>query len=316
MDKLNKSKKILISVVVVVLLLITTLTMYTLYLSSKVQKHTISKNDTDLGISKEFKEKIDSNPDIKNITNIALFGVDSPDDKNENGRSDSIMILTVDNVHNKLKLTSIMRDSYVNISNHGMDKINHAYSFGGPELAINTLNSNFDLNITDYAMVNFSTLPQIIDKLGGVDINIKDYEIPSLSTYGIYSPGEYTLNGEQALTYCRIRYNGNGDYERTERHRAVLNSLFEKFKEQNVADYMSLADTILPLVKTSLSTTEIIKTGEIILTSGMKNLEQERFPTDEYSSGKIIDDVFYLTFDEENVKDQIHKYIFEDIKPK
>ena len=226
------------------------------------------------------------------------------------------MILTIDNVHNKLKLTSIMRDSYVNISNHGMDKINHAYSFGGPELAINTLNSNFDLNINDYAMVNFSTLPQIIDKLGGVDINIKDYEIPSLSTYGIYSPGEYTLNGEQALTYCRIRYDGNGDYERTERHRAVLNSLFEKFKEQNVADYMSLADTLLPLVKTSLSTTEIIKTGTIILTSGMKNLEQERFPTDEYSSGEIIDDVFYLTFDKENVKDQIHKYIFEDIKPK
>ena len=316
MDKLNKSKKILISVIVVVLLLITTLTMYTLYLSNKVQKHNISKNDTDLGISKEFKEKIDSNPDIKNITNIALFGVDSPDDKNENGRSDSIMILTIDNVHNKLKLTSIMRDSYVNISNHGMDKINHAYSFGGPELAINTLNSNFDLNINDYAMVNFSTLPEIIDKLGGVDINIKDYEIPSLSTYGIYSPGEYTLNGEQALTYCRIRYDGNGDYERTERHRAVLNSLFEKFKEQNVADYMSLADTILPLVKTSLSTTEIIKTGTVILTSGMKNLEQERFPTDEYSSGEIIDDVFYLTFDKENVKDQIHKYIFEDIKPK
>ena len=316
MDKLNKSKKILISIIVVVLLIITTLTMYTLYLSNKVQKHNISKNDTDLGISKEFKEKIDSNPDIKNITNIALFGVDSPDDKNENGRSDSIMILTIDNVHNKLKLTSIMRDSYVNISNHGMDKINHAYSFGGPELAINTLNSNFDLNINDYAMVNFSTLPQIIDKLGGVDINIKDYEIPSLSTYGIYSPGKYTLNGEQALTYCRIRYDGNGDYERTERHRAVLNSLFEKFKEQNVADYMSLADTILPLVKTSLSTTEIIKTGTIILTSGMKNLEQERFPTDEYSSGEIIDDVFYLTFDKENVKDQIHKYIFEDIKPK
>lgn len=316
MDKLNKSKKILISVIVVVLLLITTLTMYTLYLSNKVQKHNISKNDTDLGISKEFKEKIDSNPNIKNITNIALFGVDSPDDKNENGRSDSIMILTIDNVHNKLKLTSIMRDSYVNISNHGMDKINHAYSFGGPELAINTLNSNFDLNINDYAMVNFSTLPQIIDKLGGVDINIKDYEIPSLSTYGIYSPGKYTLNGEQALTYCRIRYDGNGDYERTERHRAVLNSLFEKFKEQNVAAYMSLADTILPLVKTSLSTTEIIKTGTIILTSGMKNLEQERFPTDEYSSGEIIDDVFYLTFDKENVKDQIHKYIFEDIKPK
>lgn len=316
MDKSNKSKKILISIIVVVLLIITTLTMYTLYLSNKVQKHNISKNDTDLGISKEFKEKIDSNPDIKNITNIALFGVDSPDDKNENGRSDSIMILTIDNVHNKLKLTSIMRDSYVNISNHGMDKINHAYSFGGPELAINTLNSNFDLNINDYAMVNFSTLPQIIDKLGGVDINIKDYEIPSLSTYGIYSPGKYTLNGEQALTYCRIRYDGNGDYERTERHRAVLNSLFEKFKEQNVADYMSLADTILPLVKTSLSTTEIIKTGTIILTSGMKNLEQERFPTDEYSSGEIIDDVFYLTFDKENVKDQIHKYIFEDIKPK
>lgn len=282
---------------------------------NKVEKDNISKDEKDLGISKETQDKIDKIPESQKITNIALFGVDAPESQAEGGRSDSIMIVTIDQVHNKLKLTSIMRDSYVNIDGHGMDKINHAYAFGGPQLAINTLNSNFDLNISDYAMVNFSTLPQVVDALGGVEITIKDYEVAALNKVGIYSAGAQTLNGTQALAYCRIRYSGNGDYERTERHRTVLNALFAKLTQQSVSDYVSLTNTVLPLIKTSLSNSEIIKIGTSVLSSGITNLEQERFPLDEYSSGQIIDGIYYLTFDEETTKNQIHKYIFEDIKP-
>ncbi|MDZ7548740.1 LCP family protein, partial [Clostridium perfringens] len=136
------------------------------------------------------------------------------------GRSDSIMILTLDSVHNKLKLTSIMRDSYVNIPGRGLDKINHAYAFGGPELAVRTLNENFDLNIKEFMAVDFTSLPTIIDKLGGVTINIIPEEISHIP--GITSAGNQVLNGKQALAYSRIRYASGGDYKRTERQRTVV----------------------------------------------------------------------------------------------
>ena len=125
-----------------------------------------------------------------------------------------------------------MRDSYVNIDGRGMDKINHAYAFGGPQLAVKTINSNYKLNIKDYVAVNFSTLPKLVDAVGGVDINIKDYELSELRDFGINSTGLQRLDGEQALMYARIRFVGNGDYERTERHRTILNSVFNKLMKQ------------------------------------------------------------------------------------
>ena len=120
----------------------------------------VEVDKSDLQISQEITNSYNKSDKIKNI---ALFGVDAPDD--ENGRSDSIMIVTIDPAHEKLKLTSIMRDSYVNIPGYGLDKISHAYAFGGPQLAIKTLNENFGLNITNFMTVNFSSLPIIIDTL-------------------------------------------------------------------------------------------------------------------------------------------------------
>lgn len=110
-----------------------------------------------------------------NIKNIALFGVDSSD--GGYGRSDSILILTIDKINNELKLSSIMRDSYVYIPGYGNDKITHAYAYGGPQLAIKTLNENFNLDIEDFATVDFESFPKIIDALGGIDINITQEEI-------------------------------------------------------------------------------------------------------------------------------------------
>lgn len=316
---MKKSTKVIISVFSIIVVMVVLAGAYGMSLLSKVSKDTISKNNADLGISDEIQKKIDDVPKSEEIVNIALFGVDAPE--NQAGRSDAIMILTIDNAHDKLKLTSIMRDSYVNIDGHGMDKINHAYAFGGPQLAIKTLNSNFDLNIKDYAMVNFSTLPKVIDAMGGVKINVKDYEVNEINkgsgkSTKISSPGTYTLTGEQALAYSRIRYKGNGDYERTERQRAVLSALFTQLQKQGVSKYVSLTKTLLPMIKTSLSNGDIIKTGTSILSSGMKNLEQERFPLDEFSKGKKINGIYYLTFNSTATKEQIHKYIFEDVKAK
>ncbi|MGM9972773.1 MAG: LCP family protein [Clostridiaceae bacterium] len=271
-------------------------------LLNKTQKTDIPTDDTSLGIKEEAAEK-----DKKDITTIALFGVDAEDGKK--GRSDAIMLLTLDNENKNIKLASIMRDSYVNIPDRGMDKINHAYAFGGPELSLKTINSNYGLNIRDYATVNFSTLPNIIDILGGVYIDVKDYEVKHIP--GVNSPGLQTLNGEEALAYSRIRYSGNGDYERTERQRTVLNSLFNKMATLSVTEVPKYLGKILPFVETSLSNSEILSLATTTFTINNFNLNQARFPEDELSHGEMINGVWYLKFDIEETAKHLQSFIYE-----
>lgn len=276
------------------------------HLFNKIEKIEIDKSD--VGIKDEVEEKLSAYSD--SVINIALFGIDAED--GGVGRSDSIIIATIDTTHKKLKLTSIMRDSYVTIEGHGDDKINHAYAFGGPQLAIKTLNENFDLNIDDFVAVNFTTLPKIIDMLGGVTIDITSEEVSHIP--GIDTAGTYTLTGEQALAYSRIRYASGGDYVRTDRQRTVLSKVFEKVLSINFTQYPSLLSEILPMVQTNLDYSEILNLGNEVLKMGVTTLEQERFPRDGYCEGKMIDKIYYLTFDKENTVQQLHDYIFEDIK--
>ena len=292
---------------------------YIIGILSKMEKTKL--NTEDLGI---IEEEFDQYKNANKITNIALFGVDSV--SGEGGRSDSIMVATVDPVHKKLKITSIMRDSYVYIDGYGQDKINHSYAYGGPELAIKTINENFGLNIKNYATVDFSSLPVIIDLLGGIDIEITNEEIEYINEYinhlnyiegksssNIYSAGIQHLDGIQALAYSRIRYTAGGDYERTQRHRTVLNALFNKILSSPVTSYPALLNDLLPYVETSLSTTEILSLATEVASIG-KNLEQDRFPRDGYAEGANIDGVYYLTFDVETAKQQMREYIFNDIR--
>src|SRR5699024_9711213 len=140
--------------------------------------------------------------------NIALFGLDKGQD-GEGSRSDSIMIASVDKHHKKIKLTSIMRDTYVEIEDRGMDKIGHAYAFGGPELAMKTINQNFNMNIRDFVSIDFSGFQKIIDAIGGVEIDVKPNEVSHVKIDG---SGLQTLSGEQALAYSRLIKTDNVDY--------------------------------------------------------------------------------------------------------
>lgn len=258
----------------------------------------------------ELDEKnLGANEDVnKKIVNIALFGID---DEGGQGRSDSIMILTIDELHKKLKLTSIMRDSYVEIpGREGKDKINHAYAFGGAELAIKTLNQNFGLNIKEFMAVKMESLPVIIDKLGGVDINIQEDEVGFIN--GVDSPGVYNLNGEQALAYARIRYTDGGDARRTERQRNILNSIFEKLKLTPIEEYPSIISDFLPYIQTSLDTGGVISTAATFATLIPNGLDQARFPRDKDIENIEVDGIYYLDFNNEVVKDEIKNYIFED----
>lgn len=268
---------------------------------NKMEKVDISNNAEDLGVTEN------KNADI---VNIALYGIDAPE--GETGRSDSIMILTLDNVHNRIKLTSVMRDSYVDIADHGMDKINHAYAFGGPELAIRTLNENFGLNITDFMSVNFTSMPEIIDQLGGVTIEITEEEIGTGQIPGLYQSGPQLLTGDQALAYSRIRYASGNDFKRTERQRTVLNALVIKMIQQPVTSYPGMISDLAPYITTSLSNQEMLDMTTKYGALAKQGIRQNRFPQDDDANGQMIDGVYYLVFDIPTVRDKMDAYIFED----
>ena len=204
---------------------------------------TITKDKTELGISEETKSEA-------GITNIALFGVDARDYDGGTfaGRSDAIMVMSIDNVHHKVKLTSIMRDVRVYMGDgspydSGYDKLNHAYMYGGPEQAIRAINQNFGLDIQDYVTVNFSAMAKIVDAFGGVNIDLTEDEISEInknmyalaaespesmagdvSTYAPLSAGDgVLLNGDEAVAYGRIRAIDN-DNGRVERQQEVLSA--------------------------------------------------------------------------------------------
>ncbi|HAY3898111.1 TPA: LytR family transcriptional regulator, partial [Escherichia coli] len=190
---LTTGKKVLIIIATILIFSLSALGSYLLSMVGKLNN--VGLDDSDLGIEK-------SKNTSSKIKNIVLFGIDQTE--GDIGRSDAIIIATVDSLHKKLKLTSISRDSYVNIEGHGYDKLNHAYAYGQEELAIKTINQTFGLDITDYAKVNFNNLKDIIDTLGGIDITVEDSELGDLNGV-ISTSGRQHVNGTQALAYSRIR---------------------------------------------------------------------------------------------------------------
>ncbi|MCF0149644.1 MAG: LCP family protein [Clostridium sp.] len=291
-----------------------------LFFSTLKNLDTVKLNKDQLGITS--REELKGYSSYSKIKNIALFGIDSEDGA---GRSDSIMIATIDPVHDKLKITSIMRDSYVNIDDYGYTKLNHAYAYGGPELSIKTINQSFGLNIDDFAAVDFNSLPKIIDALGGITIDITDEEVEYINNYIndlneknytgsplISSAGEQAVDGTQALAYTRIRYTAGGDFERTRRQRTVLSKLFSKALETSPTQYLSVTNQLLPYVRTSMDANKILDLATKVAKMGGGTLEQERFPRDSYASNQLIDGVSYYVFDEAATKKQIMDYIYDD----
>lgn len=312
----NVKNKILIGVVIAILGVLGIVGGYVWTLFGKMD--TVELDKESLG------SNVTLNDEFSHIKNIALFGVDQAD--GQGGRSDAMMIATVDTKNKKLKLTSLMRDSYVEIPGHGSNKLNSAYAYGGEELAIKTVNKNFDLNIENFVTVDFSSLPKIVDKVGGVDIEVDSAELKHINNYvddlnsktgtksgHVSSTGVHKLNGVQAMAYCRIRYTAGDDFKRTERQREVLEQILNNIFKISPVKYPGLLNEVFPMVKTSLSTGEIMEMGKDVLAIG-NNLEQHRFPTDEDYAAETINGQSCLTFNKDVTKDKMHKWIFEDIK--
>ncbi|WP_297521091.1 LCP family protein [uncultured Clostridium sp.] len=308
--------KILIGALIAILAVVGGIGGYVWALFGKMDKVDLDKEN--LGSNVEL------NDEYSHIKNIAFFGVDQAD--GEGGRSDSMMVATIDTKNDKIKLTSLMRDSYVEIPGNGSNKLNAAYAFGSEELAIQTINKNFDLNIEDFVTVDFSSLPKVIDEIGGIEINIEANVLNELNRYigdnnrrlnrnsgNIYNAGLTNLDGVQALAYCRIRYGVGDDFARTDRQREVIDGILKKIFSMSPTKYPGLLNEVFPMVKTSLSTGAIMEMGTDVLSIG-NNLEQNRFPTDDDLKGEMINGMSCLTFDKAVTTDKIHKWIFEDIK--
>src|SRR5699024_284569 len=207
--------------------------------------------------------------------------------------------------------TSLLRDTYVDIPNHGMDKLGHAHAYGGPELAIKTINQNFNMDIRDFAAVDFESFSKIIDIQGGIEIDIKPEEIK-------YVPGSregtQLLDGEQALAYSRIRKVGS-DYQRTERQRIVLEKVLNKGMGAGVTKYPSLLNAILPHVETSLSKSATLSLGTSTLTSKISTIDQYRIPVKGYVHSQRINGISYEVPDtlEDNIG-FLNNFIYKDKK--
>lgn len=192
---------------------------------------------------------------LTGYTNIALLGLDTRDNTFENSRSDCIMIISINNDTKEVKIASVYRDTYLNIEGHGLDKVTHAYAYGKAPLALSTINTNLDLDITKYVTINFDSVISVVDAIGGVEVTLTRAEASQVP--GTKGAGTYNLTGTQALAYGRIR-KIDTDYARTERMRTVLIKVFEKAKTLSLTQLNSLIDKLLPEVRTNISQTEIL----------------------------------------------------------
>lgn len=289
----------------------------------------ITSKPDELGFEEVINEK---------TVNIALFGIDTRNQSSFKGLSDSIMILSINTKTREIKLISVMRDSFVPIEYNGKttySKINSAYSKGGPELAIKTLNTVFALDISEYATVNFFGMADIIDTLGGVEVTLTQSELThvnagvreqckykgiSAEPYLVSESGVQHLNGIQAVAYSRIRYTANADgtsndYGRTDRQRYVLSRLFEKAKTTEKTKYPELIKKLMPYCETSLSYTEIFNLATSVMLKS-PTLKETRVPDTEYtmkapktSAGSIV--YYDLNF----AAKLIHAFIYDGTTP-
>ena len=267
----------------------------------------------------EFDDTIE-----QQVVNILLIGEEAMSDTV--GRSDSMMIATLNTVEKSIKLTSLMRDIYVTIPGYADNKLNAAYHNGGGVLLAETIEQNFGIEVDGYVRVDFSAFEDIVDRLNGVDIELTSEEAKYLNTTNYISnpanrnvvAGLQTLNGNQALGYCRVRYesasNGEAnDFGRTYRQRTVLKAIFDKYKSHNVVSMISIATDLLSYVTTNLSKSEIISYVTTAASFGTLELETFRIPMDNCYYGDNINgkSVLVIDFDENNLA--LRRFIYAGI---
>ena len=226
----------------------------------------------------EISEEVIAKEEESQVVNIAIFGVDKNGDQTD-GRSDAMKVLSLDAKNNVAKITSIQRDTLIYIPGVKQDfeKLNHAYAYGGATLAMQTINYNFDLDLTRYVAINFEGVQHVIDAMGGIELEIKEYEVPYISNV---SKSGYQ-HGEQALGYMRVRY-ADSDYVRMDRQTTVMKAMFSKLTTLGYTELLSLLNDCLPYVETNLTKDEILSLGMQALKVDLGNIQTYQVPRGGY----------------------------------
>ena len=325
--KMNKGLKIFLIILLVLVIFILGLGVagYT-FVNGKIGKMQKESIDTTaVGINEETKQE------LKGYRNIALLGIDSrADDYGLGNRSDCMMIASINQETNEIKLISVYRDTYVYVMENGtkrLDKITHAYSYGGAQNTLKSLNEAMDLNITEFVTVNFDAVIAAVDSLGGVYIDIDKSEIKYVNDYidatsessGVKSShithsGRQKLDGVQAVSYTRVRYTAGGDYKRTERMRTVVDAMLSKAKTLSISQLNNFVDTILQpdktgqsKIRTNISTSEIW--GLIPKLALFKVTESIGWPYD--TKGITLDRWYGVPVTLQSNVERLHKEAFE-----
>lgn len=256
------------------------------------------------------------------VYNILLLGLD----KDSGNLSDSMIVVTIDTKDKELKLTSFMRDILVAIPGYSNNKLNTVYRTGGMELLKEVFAQSFDLCIDGYVAVNFSSLAQVIDKLGGVSVYMTEAEAEYLNTSNYIADPQYRnlevytgthwLNGSQATGYARVRFISKGneadDYARTSRQRQILTAVYDQFKNKNLTELLSLMETVLPLVTTDMSAAEMTDIATKAVTAGVlsADMQQFRIPVNQSFQDSWYNGMLVLDIDFEKNREEAHQFIF------
>ncbi len=308
----------LVEVLIAILMVVGYVVIYLNDKYEKVQYHDIQEEN--LAINEGANEA------QKGYTTIALFGIDARSNTSmeEGNRSDSIMIASINNDTKEVRIVSIYRDTLLEIEDGSglTTKVNAAYAYGGPELAIQTLNANLDLQITEFVTVNFLALTKAIDDLGGINVDISEGELAVINSgiseqiniTGIYSDGVFTtgpqlLNGTQATAYARIRSTDQGDITRTERQREVLSKMIIKAKSSDLSTINSIIDDVFPNVCTSINKDEMIELAKGLLDYQLGNTVGFPFawsPVNHPTKGSIL-----VPADLQSNVSALHQFLFD-----
>jgi LCP family protein required for cell wall assembly len=325
-NKKKSNKKLAIIIILSILIILVLGVVYGYnYVKEKVYVDKKPSNAQELSEQGEIQEDVVEYKEVWGITNILLIGADERDSEN-GSRSDSMIIASIDNNNKKIKLTSLYRDTFVSIPGYGENRINAAYELGGPELLLQTIKDTYDISIDKYVIIDFKGFETVIDKIGGLDIEIKDDQIEELNKYigettggndcPITEPGLQHLNGKQALSYARIRKNVGDDFERAERQREVILKVVEKFKDTKPIKYLGIMNSMLDYIEMNIEPMEALDLAYTVYKFPSLQTEQLSIPVQEYVVDREIEGIgSVLVMDQYENARILQELIFEDKMP-
>lgn len=304
-----KKKKLIILLSIIVLLIVSIFIGLNIYVDSIISR--VEEGETIHTEDAEIAQEVLEREEVKDIENIALFGVDNSGAKYNEERSDAMKIISLNKTDKTIAITSVERDVVVYIPGdyQKYGHFNWAYWFGGPKLAVQTLNYNLDLDITKYVTFTFGAVEDLVDLLGGIDVELTGNEA---ATVGIGSyAGTYTLNGKQALSYSRIR-KLDSDFTRMERQNYVIQAVMNKLKNQDILTIMNIVNEMLPSINTNLTVNEIKDYITSLLSYDLGNIEQYKEPSGEYDDIQTCPGLGgYIVRSYSGMVENLHKNIYK-----